>query len=698
MTNLALSFSPLIPLPLFLVFGAVGLTVVALGLLTRARGVLLRSATLALLLTALAGPSLEKETRSPLNDVVALVVDRSMSQQTPARIAATNEALAALKQRLAAPGLDVRVVETASSADADGTYLFAPLRDALKDVPAERLGGVVMVTDGEVHDVPADPKTLGFSAPVHALVTGQPGEADRKLTVVEAPRFGIVGQMLSFIVRVDDLGAPPRGEAPQATAILSMRIDGALPALRAVAIGRSETIPFELTHGGENVVEVEVEAGPHELTLENNRAVITTNGVRDRLRVLLVSGEPHAGERTWRNLLKADPAVDLVHFTILRPPEKTDGTPDNELALIGFPVRELFSVKLYDFDLIIFDRYRRREVIPPAYFGYMADYVENGGALLVASGPDFNSPESIARTALAPLLPAQPTERVFQEGFRPHVSALGFRHPVTADLPGANSPDGRADATWGRWFRLVDTTARSGEVLMTGPQDRPLLVLDTAGKGRVAQLLSDHAWLWARGFEGGGPQAELLRRLAHWLMKEPDLEEELLAGSVRGHTLSITRRTVGDHVDPVTVQFPSGKSQSLTLAPAEPGRFAASLDISEMGLYRLSDGKLSAIVAVGPLNPKEVSDMRATEDLLAPVAHATGGGLYWIGGKSGAANLPAVRFVGKDRLASGHDWLGIRRNGGYVVTSAEQTPLVPPALALALIFGALVLAWRRESR
>ncbi|MFO1186705.1 MAG: hypothetical protein U1E87_04180 [Alphaproteobacteria bacterium] len=693
--NLALSFSPLVPLWLMFALTAGAAAIVGAGLFTGARGALLRAFALAFLLLALAGPTLDKETRQPLNDIVTIVADRSMSQATASRTAATNDALAQLKQRLEGPNIDLRVIDATSSPDEDGTRLFSPLKDAIKDVPADRLGAVILLTDGEVHDVPSDPKSLGLSAPVHTLITGERGEADRKLTIVEAPRFGIVGHKLSFIVRVDDLGAP--GEAKPATAVLSMRIDGGVPQLKPIETGRPQAIEFELTHGGENVVELEAGAGPHELTMENNRAVIAANGVRDRLRVLLVSGEPHAGERTWRNLLKADPSVDLVHFTILRPPEKSDGTDERDLALIGFPVRDLFSVKLYDFDLIIFDRYRRREVIPPTYFGFMADYVESGGALLVASGPDFNSGASIAETALAPLLPTQPTERVFEEGFRPHVSELGFRHPVTAGLPGANTASG-AEASWGRWFRLADTDQRAGEVLMTGPRERPLLVLDTAGKGRVAQLLSDQAWLWARGFEGGGPQAELLRRLAHWLMKEPDLEEELLAGAVHARNLEVTRRTMADAANPVNIQFPSGKTQTLDLKADRPGSFVGHTEIDEMGLYHLSDGRLSAIVAVGPLNPKETSDMRATEDLVKPVASATGGGIYWIGSKSGARNMPGVRFVGKDRTAAGTDWLGIRRNGGYVVTAIEQTPLFPPALALALVCGFLLLAWRRESR
>ena len=128
--------------------------------------------------------------------------------------------------------------------------------------------------------------------------------------------------------------------------------------------------------------------------------MVSIDGVRDKLRVLLVSGEPHAGERTWRNLLKSDASVDLVHFTILRPPEKQDGTPINELSLIAFPTRELFQQKINEFQLIIFDRYARQGVLPIIYFDNIARYVRDGGAVLVAAGPDYASPTSIWRTPL----------------------------------------------------------------------------------------------------------------------------------------------------------------------------------------------------------------------------------------------------------------------------------------------------------
>ena len=165
----------------------------------------------------------------------------------------------------------------------------------------------------------------------------------------------------------------------------------------------------------------------------------------------MVSGQPYPGLRVWRNLLKADPAVDLVHFTILRPPEKQDGTPIRELALIAFPSRELFEVKLKEFDLIIFDNYSRRGLLPLIYLENIARYVEEGGALLEAAGPQFAEPLSLYRTPLARVLPGRPTGETFERGFRPVVTEAGQRHPVTAGLAAASGePD------WGRWFRQLD--------------------------------------------------------------------------------------------------------------------------------------------------------------------------------------------------------------------------------------------------
>jgi len=700
-SSYALATAPLLPWWAIAALAAAGVLVLSPGIWRRMRGIAWRGTAVAMLLAILVNPSLVEEKRSPLRDVAVVIVDESPSQEIGNRRPATEAALAALSERLRRErDLDLRVIRAGKlqpgSGD-DGTKLFTALSRAMSDIPRQRLAAIIMITDGQVHDVPttepaATAQELG--APLQVLLSGHPDERDRRLVVHQAPSFGLVGKEMPLTIRVEDLPEPKAGSAgaPEHQARLTWRKDGGAPHQLTVPVGSDVPLAILIDHGGPNVLEFEVESGPQELTLVNNRAVVVVNGVRDRLRVLLVSGEPHAGERVWRNILKSDPSVDLVHFTILRPPEKQDGTPIRELSLIAFPIRELFDVKLEDFDLIIFDRYSRRGIIPQAYIENVVRYVRGGGAFLEAVGPSFGTPMSLFRTPLGEILPTEPTGNVDEEGFKPQLTALGRRHPVTEDLPGAGTPGGVP--SWGRWFRQVEARAHRGTTIMNGDHGEPLLVLDRVGKGRVAQLLSDQMWLWARGFEGGGPQAELLRRLAYWLMKEPDLEENDLRAAIDGDRLVVTRQSLEPDDRPVTVTAPDGTSASLALTPDTGGRNTGSLAIAQMGLYRVSDGSHTALAAAGPLNPVEFADVRTTAEKLGPVARASGGGVFWIG--DGA--IPEIRRVSPGRAASGHNWMGIRENGDYLVTGFSQVPLFPALAALLLAIGLLLAAWRREGR
>jgi hypothetical protein len=405
-----------------------------------------------------------------------------------------------------------------------------------------------------------------------------------------------------------------------------------------------------------------------------------------------VSGEPHQGERTWRNILKSDPSVDLIHFTILRPPEKQDGTPIRELSLIAFPIRELFDVKLHEFDLVIFDRYRHRSILPPVYLDNVARYVRDGGALLEAAGPSFGTPLSLYRTPLGAVLPAEPTGNVYEQGFQPRVTAVGERDPVTAGLPG--DPANGSAPNWGRWFRYVEAEPHRGETVMSGYDGKPLLVLGREGKGRVAQLLSDQMWLWTRGFEGGGPQAELLRRVVYWLMKEPELEENDLRATVQGNRLVVTRQSLQPDDRPVQIVGPGGKLETLKLQPTHGGQSSGSLPVGESGLYRVSDGTRTALAAAGALNPIELADVRTTDEKVKPDVQATGGGIFWVG----PGTLPELRRIDPERSGAGRNWIGFRANGDYVVTGVQEIPLLPGLLALLLALGLFVAAWRREGR
>jgi len=697
-----MTFVPLVPLWMIAALGLIAAPLVTLYLFHHAHGGILRALLFALVALVLANPVLREEDREPLSDIAVVVIDESTSQNLDARaerVARTRKKLEAELARI--DNLDVRWVSfTQGSGGArHGTRLFGALSKALIDVPPNRLSGVVLITDGQVHDVPRSLSELGFDAPVHALLTGREGEGDRKIVLEQAPRYGIVGQQQFISLRVEDSGARA-GEKGEREAKVSVNIDGEVSRTYDVPVGRNVNIPLTIEHGGATVVELTANDGPAELTRINNRAIVTTEGVRERLRVLLVSGEPHAGERTWRNLLKADAAVDLVHFTILRPPEKQDGTPIRELSLIAFPTRELFSVKLEEFDLIIFDRYQRRGVLPLIYLANVVDYVEKGGAVLAAAGPAFATPISLYRTPLSVVLPASPTGAVIEQPYRPKITTRGRRHPVTRGLDGANTgADGEPD--WGHWLRLIDVDVASGDTVMSGVKDKPLVVLSRNGKGRVAQLLSDHSWLWSRGFDGGGPQAELLRRLAHWLMKEPELEEEALIGRHDGARLTIERRTMADKARAVFVTAPSGKVSQVELTEAEPGVWRAGMAHSGMGLYQLQDGKLNAVVAVGAADPLELRDVEASAEKLQPVLSQSGGGAYWLVGADAngeALNMPRLQMVSAGRRASGESWFGLRRNEAYTIKSIEERPLTAGLVCLMVLLSLLGLTWYREGR
>ncbi len=692
----SVDFAPLVPLPLLIVLAVIAAALSALSLYRRQRGALVRLGAFAAFLLALMNPAIEREDREPLTSVVALVVDDSQSQDLGDRKTMTDAAREKVTERLdGLPGFEVRVIEAGRDSQferQDGTELFGALENGLADVPPDRVAGAIFITDGQVHDVPQKLENLDFRAPIHGLITGRDDEIDRRLVLDRAPKFGLVGtEQIVNLRLVDQLGS---SVARSGDARVRIKRDGEPIGTIRVSPDEPIAVPVEIEHGGDNIFEFEAEALEGELTPLNNRIVVTIDGIRENLRVLLVSGEPHAGERTWRNLLKSDASVDLVHFTILRPPEKQDGTPINQLSLIAFPTRELFSVKIDEFDLIIFDRYQRRGVLPILYFDNIARYVRNGGAILLASGPELSEGGSLYRTPLATVLPAEPSGSVLEQPYKALVTVLGTRHPVTRSLPGS----GGEEPTWSEWFRLVDAQRRSGDTVMNGPDDRPLVILDRQEEGRVAMMLSDHAWLWARGFDGGGPHVPLLRNVAHWLMKEPDLEEEALRMRTRGRDLVIERQTLGEAVDAVTVTNPTGQEQELDLEEAEPGLWRTTISTADLGLYSVTDGERTALANVGPPNPKEFSDVRSTLETLNPVATATGGSVQRIASSGDQVSVPRIVPIQRATTFSGNGWIGLKTTDASVLKGVDRYPLLMGFLGLAILLGALTLTWYREGR
>ncbi|WP_406869942.1 hypothetical protein ABEB22_07150 [Thioclava sp. 'Guangxiensis'] len=694
MNTLSVIWAPLVPWEILAIAGAICVVLLGFAVWRGLRGWILRGLALGVILLAIAQPSIQTEEGKSLSDIVFLLDDRSSSQKLSDRAEQTDEAVANLTRQIEArPNTELRRITVGDAPDNAGSLLGSAMAEALAAEPRARVAGALMVTDGQAHDAALMPD---LPAPLQVLLTGHKTDWDRRLVIQSAPSFGIIGEPVSIRLKVEDMGQVP-ADAPK-TAELKIAIDGAAPQSYQVNVGEDLELPLTLDHGGQNVVQFSLTPVAGELTDRNNDAVVQMNGVRDRLRVLLVSGEPHAGERTWRNLLKSDAAVDLVHFTILRPPEKQDGVPVSELSLIAFPTRELFVEKIHEFDLIIFDRYAARGILPQGYFANIAQYVRDGGAVLVSAGPEFATVESLWQTPLKDILPARPTGRVFSESYLPRPTELGLRHPVTAGLTGAPPVDPSKDGEaphWGHWLRQIELGDVTGETVMTGAEGSPLLVMSREGKGRVALLASDQAWLWDRGYDGGGPQLELLRRIAHWEMKEPELEEEALFAEVQPGSLGFTivRRSMAKEAGPVTITGPDGTSTTVALQETAPGRFTAQWTAPEAGLYRLKQGDLERVVALGPASPREYEHTIASGDVLAQAVAGSNGGVTRL-----EDGIPQIRTVREGRPSAGTGWIGITPRGASEVADIRVMPVLPPWAWLVLAALLSIGAWLWEGR
>ena len=689
-----LAFDPLLPLPwiwglAFLIF----IASIAAGA-GRLRSQFTRLTAGLFLLIGLLNPQSVEEDRESLRDTVIVIEDRSDSMKFGGRDEALNEMSAELKSEFREDG-NLDVITIAVPQDNDGTLLASALTDALAGAPTKRLAGVVALTDGRAHDI--SEAAAGFlpeNIPFHSLIIGEPEARDRRILATKAPKFGVVGEQAEYELLVEDPGF--EGERAR----IELKLNGDVKARFPITIGRPLSIPLEIERRGSNTVELLVQGVEGELTQNNNLFVSEMPGVRDRLRVLLITGEPHNGGRAWRNLLKSDPALDLVQFTILTSRSKYTNANERELSLIQFPTQQLFEDRLDEFDLIIFDQYERRSLsrrqgrtrptIRPQYFQNIAHYVEGGGALLLATGPAFATQASLYRTPLVSVLPARPTGETLTGAFRPELNDKGKRHPITADF------QGNEDQAWGSWYRVIDNDPIGGDVLMDGPDGVPLFVIDKVRDGRVAMLMSDQAWLWAKGHDGGGPYREMFRRTAHWLMGEPELDAETLSGVRDGDNLVITRRSLDDVEDPVTVIAPDASRRNVTLDRVADGLYRATLPLSGQGAYRISNGDISTIAAVGALNPKEYENLLPTEEVLAPLSDATKGLIKSVGLES--SSLPEIRRPKSGRATSGKNWMGLVSHEAYTVTQSRRTPLAPGIFLFGLFFVFLAWAWRREGQ
>ncbi len=680
-----LVLDPLLPLPVLTGMALLLVSLIAFGAWCEgwAAGWTARLARLLaglVLIAALLQPMRRIAHEQILPDELLIARDVSGSMALGARRPQAEAALSRLLDTARSAGLRPHVVDVGK----DRSRYAGALRRALAGLDPARLSAVVLIGDGLADDAASLDFLARTGAPVHLLLAGDPDMRDRRLVIERASEYAVVGKPVEIVVRVEENGGSEPGEG---AVDLVLEPIGAPARHLKLPVGRPVTVRFTPSHRGTSWLRLAVPPLAGEPVRENNERVLRIRAVRDRLRVLLISGEPHPGERVWRDILKSDPAIDLVHFTILRLLDSQDPARPDELSLIPFPTRRLFEEDLDGFDLVIFDRYHYRGVLARGHLENIRDHVLRGGSLLIANGPEFTGEESLARTPIGDLLPVVSTGDARLAAFRPRLSDVGRRHPVTAPLA-----VGGGEGSWGRWYRILPARVRFGAPVLVGPKGLPLLVLARREKGRVAMLMSDQFWLWARGVEGGGPYVSLLRRTLHWLMREPELAEEALTGTPEGRDgLRIVRRSLTPGKKPLLLRGPDGRRIERTIAVDDTGRGEVRLDGLTPGVHRLESGELRRLAIVGGGPDPERDEVVPTSARLARLVRRSGGGVARL-----ADGPPQWRRVAREAKAYGESWLGLPHRDRRRLLESRLVPLIPPWTAGGLAVVLLLFAWWRE--
>ena len=577
---------------------------------------------MALILFILSNPVWRYEAGLQTRTTVYVVVDKTDSQMLAGRLDQVDEVFKHIKSKLDEnPKIETKVITLDRENGGHGTRIFTALQQAFLQEDVSKLGGSILITDGQVQDIPDRVEFWERFGPVHVMMTGDPyQEWDRRVEIISSAKYSVVGEELPVRFKVEE-------DPYSRDSALTVKVEnnGSLVTTMQVMPGTEQYVRIPIEKPGDNVISLSVEVNEAELSLINNTASIKVEGIRDRLKVLLVSGQPHQGLRIWRNLLKSDPAVELVHFTILRSRSNIDITPQSELALIPFPTQELFEDKINEFDLIILDRYTRRSILASAYFDNIVNYVDTGGALLAVHGPEEVADQALAETSISKILPAvRQKNSVFNQSYKAKVSDFGVKHPVTEPLS-------LIEDRWGNWdyYLRMQPQAEGAKVLLRHENGDPLLLISEYGDGRVAQFTTDQMWYWARGYKGGGPYTDLIRRLSHWLMKEPTLEYKKFDVRPTNTGLEVVydadRR--GDEQLEVNVRTPQGFDATIKMEKSGIHPYKGFYEPEYAGVYGFSiEGEHSYYLYEGNEQDNiELKKLISNPDALKQISSATKG-------------------------------------------------------------------------
>ncbi|HEY5998298.1 MAG TPA: glutamine amidotransferase, partial [bacterium] len=492
-----------------------------------------------------------------------------------------------------------------------------------------------------------------------------------------------------------------------------------------VLVSRTLRLPPDGTELRESLEWTPPAPGAHALTLqvplldgeqiaENNRADLSFDAVRDRIRVLVVSGTPSWSYRFLRGALKGDPSLDVVSFIILRSASDAVDVPQQDLSLIPFPTQKIFMEELPNFDLLIFDNFASQPYLPSAYLEKVEEFVRGGGGFWMLGGPLSYQGGRYQLTPLAPLLPVSlPDAPAAGGGFRdvtvrPRLTAAGRAHPFFQGLvaQGGEPPPLQGYNVSGPAVRGAVVLA---EVPVEGGPAQPLVVIGRHGKGRVLSVLTDSLWDWAfeeagRG-RGSRPYLAFVRQAVRWSIGDPQLEparvEPERARVAPGEKVRARIRVLGEDFLPaaspdlsVTLKGPRGETRALAPTAEAPGVFVVEAPAPGEGTWEIAAeasarGKVYAraaavVTAAWPL--EEFRSPGLNRDALKALLAGRRGALLELGDAGDTAE--ALARVLRDLTGEG---AAREREEGRAL--AESVPVF--LLFLALLAGEWIL--RRRS-
>ena len=708
-----LYFEPYFPIFFVVLISICFFILILSSIINKSSGIFLRLSLFILLIFLILKPGYRIEKMKNENDIVTFVIDKTKSQKISKRIEEIDIVFQKMLSELTKyKDLDIleiiidnnkvtkrygslqeiinnSVREEVINKMTNSTEIINNLENNINEYPSQRVSSVFILTDGQIHDLKSNVAFEKFDVPIYFLLIGEQKVDDRKVSIISHPEFGYLDENINIQVIANDFKSDEK-------ATLELSIHNGIKLEKKIIVKNNEVnnIKLKLKRHGPNFIKVSTPKRDGELSELNNSQLINISGVRKKLRVLLISGAPYMGTRVWRNFLKSDTSVELIHMTVLRPPEKNDNTPLDELSLIPFPIKELFEEKLDNFQLIIFDNFEGKKVLTPLYFQNLIRFVDEGGAILEITGPAYNSKSSLFRTEIGRILPGIPSGKVIRKEFKPRLTNLGKKHPITDSLFKNNFE-------YGSWFEMNDILEvdSDSQVLLSGLNNKPLLAVKKVNNGRVAQIYSHNIWLWSKTESNkGGPYNQLIKNLAHWLMKEPTLEENKLKLKVLNDSILIEKSFL---IDPkseklnLTIIDPDGKKYKRNLIKTE-NKYTTAFRFKKNGFYLIYDGDNEKGIFTNNQDKKEFQDFHLTDKIIneTEISNVFTKAV-WVSDY----NYPSFKESSKVNASYINDKVFyLLRNKNSYIEELENKQIFNPLIVLLIIMVLFYFCWKEESK